>query len=999
MVDSGYRSYYGVDWPPVPDGQGGFVPMTKEFAGLVVGKKWKFFKEEQGIEFDVEPWVAMLDSAKKLMPSVYTTVSEWTEQHFHDWCMCPKGIVTIGCAACSKAQPLDAVVYTPTGPRTMGELQVGDYVLSAAGTPARIVKTHDVGVQNEYEVRFKGGVSTLCAGDHLWTVYPRRKDPKCRTVTAGWLYEHAGRFRYSVPLCRPVQFNTRPVELDPYVLGALLGDGSLGSSTGKTVLSFTNPDPDVLLEVQRGLPDGYILRRMKSRDICYYVTDPGLRGNQSNMCIRFLKQQGLWGKASHEKFVPDDYKYNSIEVRTAVLAGLMDTDGSVNKEGVVSFVSTSVRLRNDVAELAQSLGAAVTLSEEDAGYKDKQGLRHPCRRAYKVFIHMPDPSVLFRCVRKKERTRKNQKGNSKRVIESVVKTGRHVPMKCITIENPDGLYLTNDFVVTHNSHDTGRILVLDYVVDPFDTVILLGSTTKDSLKSRSWNFVQQGHAELLQNKLGFLVPGKITKAGYALVNVSDDSSPESVGEKAGIQGRALNEDGNLQGAHGKFVRLVVDELATIKNHDAIKTAIVNLRVGALDFKFAALANPENWDDPSCQYIIPSAGKNAVNPDTGFWTSSRGYWVRHHDGLKSPALTPEGAKKFPYLMNQSVVDDNLAECDGNADAPQFWKMVRGFPMPLNVTAPTVLDPRIAEQQKCTEPFDFASVQDSSPLANAAGIDPAWTEGGDGAIYQRVALRNWNGRTILDFGGGQRKLSIKASSQLPVAQQLVTQVREIMQDPGGYPVPLSATAVDASANQGLADDLDIMIGQGASRCLHINYASRASENLIRPIGTGLTDNADKKVETCKDRYQDRGTESWCVLAEFIRAGMVRGLPLEAMKALTTRRFMLLTKKSNESEIVSGVKYPLQMEAKADFKRRFKHSPDEADACALAALAVKEVLGVMPFGWFTAAAKPLVGPATVPSVHPLPSVDIPDCSSYASAWGDDGSYSTEVDYGNFI
>lgn len=528
------------------------------------------------------------------------------------------------------------------------------------------------------------------------------------------------------------------------------------------------------------------------------------------------------------------------------------------------------------------------------------------------------------------------------------------------------------------SHDTGILMVLDYVVDPYDTVILLGSTTKEALKSRSWNFVQQTHAALKRNPQGLAIPGKISKAGYALVNVSDEDTPESVGDKAGIQGRALNEDGNLQGAHGKFVRLVVDELATIKNHDVIKTAMANLRVGTLDFKFAALANPESWDDPSCKYIVPEGGSSVVNVDTGFWTSKAGYWVRHHDGYKSPALeSPEAEKKYFFLMNRSAIDDNVQLCDGNTDAPRFWKMVRGFPMAVGATTPVVLDPRVAEENHATE----APVGYGAPVAVAAGIDPAWTDGGDHAVFQRVLLRESMGRTILDFGGGLHRLQISASAGKPVAQQLVEQVIPILEDPSGYPIPLAAVAVDASANQGLADDLDIFVGQGRTSCMHVNNASRASQNPIRFWAGGSVGQGDgAHRETCRDRYQDRGTEAWCVLAEFVKAGMVRNLPEGALRALTQRRFMLLTKKQDGSEVVSGVKYPLQLESKTDFRKRFRASPDEADGCALAALAVKEVLGVLPFGWFKGASQPLVGPAS-PACQGLPPIDIPQAGQYNS------------------
>ena len=179
--------------------------------------------------------------------------------------------------------------------------------------------------------------------------------------------------------------------------------------------------------------------------------------------------------------------------------------------------------------------------------------------------------------------------------------------------------------------------------------------------------------------------------------------------------------------------------------------------------------------------------------------------------------------------------------------------------------------------------------------------------------------------------------------PVTQQLRDQILTVMRNPGYYSPPLRALAVDASANQGLADDLDIYIGQGTAKCLHVNFSNRASTFPVR---------ANDDVPA-KERYRDRATESWCVLSEFCKAGMVRGLSTEAVRALTTRRFATLPK-SNVP------KFPLQLEPKEEFKKRFKHSPDEADAAALAALAAKEVLGVLPFGWFTPA-NPIVQSST--------------------------------------
>lgn len=517
------------------------------------------------------------------------------------------------------------------------------------------------------------------------------------------------------------------------------------------------------------------------------------------------------------------------------------------------------------------------------------------------------------------------------------------------------------------SNDYGFLMVLDWMTDPFDTAIRLGSTDKVSLKSRSWESVLRYYTAMKRNKLGLVVPGKVSKSGYAIVNDDSDDSPEAVGEKAGIVGVAVNDSedsGKLQGAHAPFVRLVIDELATITHHGNIAKAIANLRVGA-DFKFFALANPASWEDPSSQYCIPVGGVDSVTPDTGVWISTRGYVIRHHDGLKSPALkSPEDAKKFPFLITQSVIDQNLADCDGNADAPLFWQMVRGFPTPSGAGAPVVLDGRIAVQNHVTDLVDLYS-QDPI-VATAAGIDPAWSEGGDGAVRARCFLRrDVVGRPYLDFTNGLQRLQIRATDPRPPVQQMRDQVIDIMRRP--YEASFYNTAVDSSANQGLADDLLIYAG---ADCLGVNNSVRASYTPMRA----------NDPRPAKDVVYDRGTEAWCVLADFCKAGMVRGLPLETLRALTTRRFA--TRGST-----GGVVSPLRLEEKKLFRVRFKKSPDECDACALAALIVKERLGVSPFG-----SMPVMEPQALVSVQPVkPLLSMPSEETWAGGFPEDEGYAS--------
>lgn len=982
-----YKTRYGVDWP---------AEMTDELIGMTIGKKWVQYRDEFGVEFK-DPWVPLIDAAKSLLPERMFKVSEWDEQHFHDWVMAPsvpgKGAVTWGCASCGKAVMLTEKLHFPDHIGTFAEVKVGSEIIASTGSRVTVTGVYDQLDEPLYRVKFSDGAETVCAGSHLWTVrYWGRTEwvgPRSsrraqygwitRTVSASrlasWKPGQLRRRRTSVPLTDPVRYDHRCVPLDPYVLGCLIGDGCI--STGMPSLASVEDDVELRDEFAKRLPAGYHLTR--ASEFSYSVSGSGGR----NKVKQILADLGLYGCRSWEKFIPELYKVNSLEVRFDLLAGLFDTDGTVDKSGRVSFCTTSERLRDDVKMMLESVGARVAVQTRRPKYK-KDGEYVDGRTAYIVYAYgMPAARSrrLFKLSRKRDRIREVSRNLGLRPIESVelVENRSDFPRetRCITIAGTDvdgnrtnGLFPCGEhYVVTHNSNDYGLLMVLDWMTDPFDTAIRLGSTDKVSLKSRSWESVLRYFTALKHNDRGLVVPGKVSKSGYAILNDDSDDKAESIGEKAGIIGVAVNDSedsGKLQGAHAKYVRLVIDELATITHHGNIAKAMANLRVGAQDFRFFALANPASWEDQSCQYCMPPGGPESVNVDTGYWVSTRGYIVRHHDGMKSPALeSPEKAKEFPYLITRENIDQNLGECDGNEDAPLFWQMVRGFPPPQGTGVPTVLDPKVARDNRVSDPPPTSTV-----IGCSAGADPAWSEGGDGAIYTVCKLRvsSPSSYPVLDFTD-EHRLKIMASSPKPVMQQQRDQILALMRDPGRYTAALSATAVDASANQGLADELDIYVGQGVTRCIHVNFWNRASEFPVR---------ANSDIPANK-LYRDRATEAWCVLAMFCKAGMVRGLSEKAVRQLCTRRFVTIPGSTVP-------KQPLQLEPKEQFKDRTKSkSPDEADSAALAALAAKEALGILPYGWLPAASRPLVDQPKAPQMSTLPASTVFDYGQHGDAVDD--------------
>lgn len=475
------------------------------------------------------------------------------------------------------------------------------------------------------------------------------------------------------------------------------------------------------------------------------------------------------------------------------------------------------------------------------------------------------------------------------------------------------------------SNDAGLYILLDFMCDPFDTLAMVGSTTLGALRSRTWEAIVRYFTALKANNRGFEIPGKLSKVGFAIQNVDDDSLPGSRGEKAAIQGRALNDGGTLQGAHLPHTRILVDELATISSHEDLKTAMTNLLVGTKTSKFFALANPSAWDDPSCAMCLPPADQK-VNVDTGSWISTRGVFVRHHDGLKSPVyLNPELKNRFPFLMSAENVADITRMCDGNTDARQFWSMVRGFPLSSGTAVPTILDPIVASNNRISGPPPQPFSGERRPVGMTAGVDPAWSDSGDAAIYAGCRVYMQDGKHFLDFTGMVRNIPIKATSGVPVTQQQRDFVVAAMRADGGPDI--DKLAGDVSGNQGLLDSIITYIGGNP---LSVNNSMRASDNPLK----------ETDGRPAKTYIKDRGAESWLVLAEFAKAGQVYGLPSGAVAGLTSRRFAT---RAGSSEALM----PLRLEPKEQFSTRFKGSPNETDACALAALAVKERLGILPFG----------------------------------------------------
>lgn len=345
-----------------------------------------------------------------------------------------------------KAQPLDSLVYTPHGPKRMGDIKIGDPILSPNGVTC-VVGIYPQGVREVLRVTFSDGQSVEADAEHLWEVHEFRRSPSVVTTEQLQQWPVWRLRRAWVPEIEPAAFEARPVRIDPYALGLLIGDGGL---TGETV-KFSSADAELLSALAGALPAGHELRHNGRHD---WVVTAGRHAavlREAGTHLRGMLQLiGLTGKGSHEKFVPDAYRYNSVDVRLAVLQGIFDTDGFVDKHGQPAIEQTSERLADDITELVQSLGGSIlTRLRVVNGYRDKNGRFIQCRPVWRQVVRMADGAQLFRLSRKRDKCRSKRKSGH-RMFRSI-EFARHAETQCIKVADERALYLTDGFVPTHNT--------------------------------------------------------------------------------------------------------------------------------------------------------------------------------------------------------------------------------------------------------------------------------------------------------------------------------------------------------------------------------------------------------------------------------------------------------------------------------------------------------------------------------------------------------------------
>ena len=316
----------------------------------------------------------------------------------------------------NKAQPVDTVIDTPSGPRRFGDLAVGDYVFGSNGLPTMVVDVIKHGVIDAYRVLLNDGSSTICNGDHLWTVQTRKQQygsgdsmvMSTEEMFARGPIKHKSHYEFFLPEQPAVVFSdSQDLPMDPYLMGVTIGE------------------------------------------------------------------------KSYDKFIPDMYMRSSIEERIELIRGIMDSDGSINMDAPhrARFTTTSEQLADQLVSLVRSVG----------GYAARRATSVRDGRRDSFTVALTTPFNPFHMPRKAKRY-----SGSRKWFRAVASIEPMAPaeMMCITVAAEDGLYLTNDYIVTHNSAGKSSMLLE-----------LIGNEQRKG-KTAAWVDVEQTYDPEWATKLG-----------------------------------------------------------------------------------------------------------------------------------------------------------------------------------------------------------------------------------------------------------------------------------------------------------------------------------------------------------------------------------------------------------------------------------------------------------------------------------------------------------------
>lgn len=475
-----------------------------------------------------------------------------------------KHMAVLKCRQRGYEQPYSELVATPNGFVQMGSLKVGDEIWNPDGKTTKVLEIYEQGFKDVYKLTLADGRSVRCGADHLWEVICANNHFKHKVLTThdllnNGLYNQCtvqgkryNSYKYYLPAIEPLQYSEKQQNVPAYVLGALLGDGALTKRTPK----ISSIDQEILDRIQCLLGDGFEFKYDPTTTCEYRIIDKERFMHKDefengqygvNRLHRWIDQLGLCVSCAY-KFIPDQYKYGSIEQRYELIRGLMDTDGYISKDGGMSFINTSKQLVDDFVEVLRSLGILCSVSKRAPGKGGVHNGRAIFGTKFSYVVYIKGNPDIFHLSRKINRIKRNRKFSNKIAITNIEYLGEQEKQRCIFVSNENHLYLTRDYIPTHNSFKGASMLVRNYMLIPGSKNFAIASEQKfligDGLLTKAWQIMDflDKHTAWAKQRLvstrmertsGYKITdefGKQTEQGYlsSITGITLKNDPERV---------------------------------------------------------------------------------------------------------------------------------------------------------------------------------------------------------------------------------------------------------------------------------------------------------------------------------------------------------------------------------------------------------------------------------------------------------------------------------------
>ena len=365
-----------------------------------------------------------------------------------------------------KALSIDTPIPMADGSwKTMGAINVGDIIIGADGKPTRVTFKSEIHNKPTYRIEIESAREPVYAcEDHLWQVFDRldRQNKVVDTKTIAKQFQRKNKrgyyeYRYAILNSAPVEYSKKDLPLDPYTLGCWLGDGFSASS------GFVCDPSDKQHYEQNDIQFTAELSYSRNCDNNFTSSIVGASSK--------LRSIGVL----NNKHIPEIYKTSSIEQRSWLLTGLMDTDGFVEKHGTlhIQLSNKNLTLIDDIHDLICSLGFKVTRSFM-AG-------TNSTRLSFSTSYEHIVPVLIDRKLKRIKKTLPKDRYVFSRSIRKV-ETVPTQQTQCVTVDNKDSLFLFGrDYIPTHNT-TTAVVVILHYILFNEDKTVALLSNKGDSAR-------------------------------------------------------------------------------------------------------------------------------------------------------------------------------------------------------------------------------------------------------------------------------------------------------------------------------------------------------------------------------------------------------------------------------------------------------------------------------------------------------------------------------------